>query len=65
MGAVHAAYDRVAGRMVALKTLHPSAEGATAVGAEDLRRFVREIEALALLHHPGIVRLHDVGRWEG
>src|SRR5262245_59267994 len=67
MGAVFRVFDRVGGRVVALKTLHGSVAGIAAPGEEalDRKRFEREIRALAALSHRGIVRIHDVGLWGG
>jgi len=73
MGVVYKALDRVEDRFVALKTIHnpedavdPVPGGTTSESrALDLRRFHREIQALSLLDHEGIVRLHDVGHHNG
>ncbi|HYI01510.1 serine/threonine-protein kinase, partial [Hyalangium sp.] len=48
-GLVYQARDSVSGHLVALKLLHTIAE------SESARRFAREAELLAQLHHPGIV----------
>ena len=48
MGDVYRARDRASGDVVAVKVLHDSDTSAAA-------RFTREAEALADLHHPGIV----------
>src|SRR6266404_3619072 len=56
MGTVYAARDETLDRRVALKVL------AVPVGDGDLaRRLNREARVLALLEHPGIVPVHDVG----
>jgi len=56
MGVVYAALDRTLDRRVALKVLDsPAADGDLA------RRLYREARVLALLEHPGIVPVHDVG----
>src|SRR5258708_13139281 len=56
MGVVYAALDQTLDRRVALKVLDvPVAEGDLA------RRLNREARILALLEHPGIVPVHDVG----
>jgi len=56
MGVVYAALDRTLDRRVALKALDsPVADGDLA------RRLHREARVLALLEHPGIVPVHDVG----
>jgi serine/threonine protein kinase len=58
MGQVFRALDTVACRMVAMKTPR---SGSTAE-VESLRR---EAVALTRLNHPGIVRLHASGSWDG
>lgn len=56
MGVVYAALDQTLDRRVALKVLDsPAADGDLA------RRLHREARVLALLEHPGIVPVHDVG----
>ena len=59
-GVVHEAFDRAAGRAVAIKTLDRGDHR----GVGDLKR---EFRALADLHHPNLVGLHDLvasdGRW--
>jgi len=52
---VRRASDRVTGRMFAVKLFHAGAS------AHDRRRQQREMRALATLHHPGLVELHDGG----
>jgi eukaryotic-like serine/threonine-protein kinase len=56
-GRVWRAHDRQLGRVVALKELQPNDEAAAA-------RFVREALTTARLEHPGIVPVHEAGRWE-
>lgn len=56
MGAVYRALDERSGETVALKVLAPE--------ATDLRRFDREVRALAELEHPAIVRYVAHGRLE-
>jgi eukaryotic-like serine/threonine-protein kinase len=75
MGVVYKALDQVEGRLVALKMLdgadvasppreeQPRPEQESA--GIDVRRFAREIGALSLLNHPGIVRFLDVGQSDG
>jgi serine/threonine protein kinase len=56
MGVVYAAEDETLRRRVALKVLEvPGDEGELA------DRLIREARVLALLEHPGIVPVHDVG----
>jgi eukaryotic-like serine/threonine-protein kinase len=51
--------DRVSGRTFAVKLFHVGAS------AHDRRRQQREMRALATLHHPGLVALHDGGVEDG
>src|SRR5262249_4906337 len=55
MGAVHSAWDRQLERRVAIKILHRG----------DRERSLREAQALARLHHPNVVTVHDVGSADG
>jgi len=56
MGVVYAAEDETLDRRVALKVLEvPGSE------SELASRLIREARVLALLEHPGIVPVHDVG----
>ena len=57
MGIVYKARQRALNRMVALKLLAPE----RARDAAFAQRFTREAQALATLHHPGIVTIHDFG----
>jgi hypothetical protein len=52
---VRRASDRMSGRTFAVKLFHAGAS------AHDRRRQQREMRALAALHHPGLVGLHDGG----
>ena len=56
---VRRARDRVSGRTFAVKLFHAGAS------AHDRRRQQREMRALAALHHPGLVALHDGGVEDG
>ena len=56
---VHRARDLQGNREVAVKCFRP---GAT---ADDLRQQRQEMRALAHLHHPGLVALHDGGSEDG
>ncbi|MFZ5441228.1 MAG: protein kinase domain-containing protein, partial [Myxococcota bacterium] len=56
MGRVYAAYDPVLDRKVALKLLHPLADGPSAQ-----ERLLREAKALAKVSHPHLVAVHDAG----
>src|SRR5215470_19656996 len=55
MGSVHSAWDRQLERRVAIKILHRL----------DRERSLREAQALARLHHPNVVTVHDVGAADG
>ena len=61
MGVVHLAHDRELGRPVAVKCLPESlAENATA-----LEMFRAEARAAALINHPNVVQVYDVGKIGG
>nr|WP_276598780.1 serine/threonine-protein kinase [Nannocystis sp. SCPEA4] len=67
MGVVYAAYDPQLDRKVALKLLHPeavSASGATQSKIDGQERLLREAQAMARLHHPNVVAVHDVGKYD-
>lgn len=57
MGVVYRAHQAAVSRDVALKLLHPAKTGER----EAATRFEREMQAIAQLEHPHIVRLYDVG----
>lgn len=61
MGVVHAAFQPSLGRHVALKLIRP--EHLYFPGARE--RFRREVEAIARLEHPGIVRVYSAGEEGG
>jgi eukaryotic-like serine/threonine-protein kinase len=56
-GAVYAARHRGTGREVAVKVLH----GSLAASPKMVERFVREVEVVNLLRHPGIVQIFEIG----
>ena len=58
--AVYLAEDRVLGRNVAVKVLHPG----LAADESFLRRFQSEARTAAALHHPHIVQVYDWGQDE-
>jgi hypothetical protein len=59
MGQVYRAVDERLMREVAIKLLPQS----DARVAERQARFLREAKAAGNLNHPGIVTIHDIGRW--
>ncbi|WP_437675628.1 serine/threonine-protein kinase [Sorangium sp. So ce131] len=56
-GAVYLARHARTGARVAIKVLH----GTLAASPKMVRRFLREVEVVRLLKHPGIVMIHDAG----
>jgi len=56
-GAVYRAHHRIALHSVAVKVLH----GLLATSPRMVERFVREVEVVNLLRHPGIVQIYDIG----
>ncbi len=61
MGVVYGAIDASLNRRVALKMLLAGRDA----NENELARFHREAEAVALLQHPNIVEIHSVGEHEG
>ncbi len=61
MGAVYLAHDRQLDRDVALKIPRFGANSCL----EDKERFLREARAAAMLFHPNLCSVHDVGQIEG
>jgi predicted Ser/Thr protein kinase len=61
MGIVYKARQIGLDRIVALKTILPRG----AKRDEQARRFLQEAKAMALLQHPGVVQIHEIGDWEG
>ncbi|HXH37306.1 MAG TPA: protein kinase [Thermoanaerobaculia bacterium] len=64
MGIVYLAKDPLIGRLVALKTIRPSAHADDEDTKEFQQRFVREAQAAGILNHPSIVTVHDIGQDE-
>jgi len=62
MGIVYAAQDPDLGRRVALKTIQVGFAIPESERAAFEKRFMQEARAAAVLSHPGIVVVHDVGR---
>lgn len=61
MGVVYRAFDEAAQRPVAVKLLLQE----TAQGSIQTQRFLRELELLASLSHPNLLRVHGAGEVEG
>src|SRR5262249_25062046 len=61
MGLVFKAQHRHLKRIVALKVLHP----AVTQSEEAVKRFHREVEAVARLSHPNIITAHDASVQDG
>ncbi len=61
MGVVYRARQVSLNRPVALKMIRSG----VFADADDLRRFQNEVEAVALLDHPGVVPVYEVGELEG
>ncbi len=59
-GAVYRAHHRIAHHSAAVKVLH----GILATSPRMVERFVREVEVVNLLQHPGIVQIFDIGTLE-
>jgi len=61
MGAVYRAFDNQLGRTVALKVPFLSGPSADAIRA----RFLREAQSAAVLSHPNVCPVHDLGEIDG
>lgn len=60
MGVVYAARDERLGRVIAMKLLVGSAKSQVVAD-----RFLREAQAGALIQHPNVCQVYDIGVWEG
>lgn len=56
-GAVYSAHHRIALQPAAVKVLHSM----LAMSPRMVERFVREVEVVNLLRHPGIIQIFDIG----
>ncbi|MEM6989907.1 MAG: serine/threonine-protein kinase [Myxococcota bacterium] len=68
MGVVYSAFDPELDRTVALKVLAVPGRGSESNDdsqAQGNRRLLREAQALAKLAHPNVVKVHDVGTFQG
>jgi eukaryotic-like serine/threonine-protein kinase len=61
MGEVYVGRDPILGREVAIKVIHTSAS----MGAQARERFATEARAAAVLNHPNIVTVHELGEEQG
>jgi serine/threonine-protein kinase len=61
MGVIYRATQQGLNRPVALKLIRSG----LLASDEERRRFRREAEAAAQLHHPGIVPIYEIGQWQG
>ena len=61
MGEVYVGRDPVLGREVAIKVIHASAS----LGPQARERFATEARAAAVLNHPNIVTVHELGEEQG
>jgi serine/threonine-protein kinase len=65
-GTVYKAKDRILGRMVAIKTIRLDGLAAAGTSLQELvDRFEREARVSAMLKHPNIVTIHDLGTADG
>jgi serine/threonine protein kinase len=60
MGTVFRGFDKKLNRQVAIKVMN-----AVVLKEEDVKRFEREAQSMAHLHHPHICPIHDYDRIDG
>jgi serine/threonine-protein kinase len=58
MGAVYAAQHETINQRVAIKVLHPKLTS----DESSVQRFMHEARTTSLVHHPGLVKVHDFGQ---
>jgi tetratricopeptide (TPR) repeat protein len=61
MGAVYKAYDSELGRTIALKLVRPE----LATSPQTMARFKQELLLASKISHKNILRIHDLGDWNG
>jgi tetratricopeptide (TPR) repeat protein len=61
MGVVYKARQAGLNRLVAIKMIR----GGSGAGPNELARFRAEAEAVARLHHPNIIQIHEIGEADG
>jgi len=65
MGAVYQAWDDKAGTTVALKVILPELAADPAASRDLEERFRRELRLARRITHENVVRIHDIGEYEG
>ncbi len=61
MGAVYKAYDTELNRVVALKLVRPE----LAASPQTIERFKQELLLASRISHKNVLRIHDLGNWNG
>jgi serine/threonine protein kinase/Flp pilus assembly protein TadD len=65
MGAVYEAWDHEVGVSVALKVIRPEISGDSGAARDLERRFKRELVLARQVTHKNVVRIHDLGEFDG
>ena len=65
IGIVELSYDRHLGREIAIKRLKPTFSREDSLGRDATRRFLKEARLGALLEHPNIVPVYELGQRAG